>query len=66
MYKEAIKHPALNQTVFDLVGHHQHAYIDWKIVLLTAMRDSLLTSGRCEFIIGKLLLREIDKQDLKK
>ncbi|OXA47123.1 Glutamate receptor 3 [Folsomia candida] len=52
LYKKAIKHAAFNKTVLDLVSHHQHAYIDWQIVLATAIRDSLRITGKCEYIVG--------------
>lgn len=55
LYKKAIKHAAFNKTVLDLVSHHQHAYIDWQIVLATAIRDSLRITGKCEYIVGKEL-----------
>lgn len=53
LYKKAVKHAAFNKSVLNLVSHHQHAYIDWTIVLLTAIQDSLKITGKCEYIIGK-------------
>jgi hypothetical protein len=59
LYKKAIRHPALNRTVLDKVTYQQHAYIDWKITLLTVTRDELKSSGRCEYLLGKERVRRL-------
>jgi len=52
LFKRAIRHPALNQSVLSIVKNNQHAYIDWKITLLTVMRDQLKETGGCDFLLG--------------
>lgn len=55
LYDKAKIHPAFNDSVLQEVKNHDHAYIDWKITLMTAMRDAFKISGNCDFILGKLI-----------
>lgn len=53
LFKHARRHLTFNKTVLDKVRYQGHAYIDWKVVLQTAMRDIAMDTGRCEFIMGE-------------
>jgi len=54
LYGQAQKHPSFNETVLDAIKKNDHAYIDWKITLMTVMRDAFKITGYCDYILGKI------------
>lgn len=52
LYEKAIIHPAFNESVLKDIKVSDHAYIDWKITLMTVMRDAFKITGVCDYILG--------------
>lgn len=63
MIKELIKnaehHKELSESIVERVRSGKHAYIHRRTNLMYVMKNDFLKTNRCDFAIGKKLLRTI-------
>ncbi|CAG7834892.1 unnamed protein product [Allacma fusca] len=53
LYRHAMKHPSVNETLLNKIRFQNHAYIDWKISLMLVMKEQFLKDGKCDFVLGR-------------